>query len=520
MAKSEQKPSTAGAKPANGEEAKANASEDKKSAADDSANAKPTGMQTSEDAITRLKNDHRKVEQLFEAFEKATRGPQKQKLVQQICRELIIHAMLEEEIFYPACRAKIENDDILNEAQVEHDSAKTLINELLTGSSADEYFGAQVKVLSELIRHHVAEEERRAEGIFAKAKAAGVDTSQIAEQMLQRKAELTAQADAGGLSRPQFRSFKTLSNSKEESDMAQSSERERRYANPDEDRRYSARSSRDRDDDDGDRRGGRIPGRDEDGRFMSRDDDDRRSSRSSREDEERRSNRSQSYGGRFDRDDDRKTASRGRDSDDRRGQRTPERDDNGRFMRDDDDDRGSPNSNRGRDDDRRGSQSARSSGSRSRNEDDDNRRSSRGRDQGGWFGDSGGHAEAARQGWKRREDDRGRSGRDDDDDDRSRSRSARGVSRSRDDDDDRRSFRNESQGGWFGDSEGHSQAARRGWESREDPNERRSSSGDNRSQRSGGRGNNRSSRDEGHGGWFGDPEGHAEASRRGWDGRR
>ncbi|MFD1807288.1 hypothetical protein ACFSHQ_01825 [Gemmobacter lanyuensis] len=159
--------------------------------------------------------------------------------------------------------------------------------------------------------------------------------------------------------------------------------------------------------------------------------------------------------------------------------------------------------------------------------DDDDRRSSRGRGddysrdhgQGGWFGDYEGHSEASRRGWEhRREDDRGSGGRSSsryDDDDRRSSR-GRGDDYSRD----------HGQGGWFGDPEGHSEASRRGWENRRDDDRgsgSRSSSryedDDRRSSRGRGRDDDYG-RDHGQGGWFGDSEGHSEASRRGWENRR
>ena len=121
------------------------------------------------DAIALLKADHRKVEDLFEKFEKA-RSDRKQALVQEICTELCIHATIEEEIFYPACKGEIEDDDLLEEAYVEHDGAKVLIAELLDSEPDDEFYDAKVKVLSEMIKHHVKEEEKRSEGLFAQAK--------------------------------------------------------------------------------------------------------------------------------------------------------------------------------------------------------------------------------------------------------------------------------------------------------------------------------------------------------------
>ena len=83
------------------------------------------------DAIALLKADHRKVEDLFEQFEKARDSDRKEKLVKQICTELSIHTMIEEEIFYPACTGKVEGRDLLDEAYVEHDGAKVLVAELI-----------------------------------------------------------------------------------------------------------------------------------------------------------------------------------------------------------------------------------------------------------------------------------------------------------------------------------------------------------------------------------------------------
>jgi hypothetical protein len=149
------------------------------------------------DAIALLKNDHDEVEALFEKFEKASSG--KQALAEQICNELKIHSMIEEEIFYPALEGKIE-EDTLAEAYVEHDGAKVLINDIMaSGGSGDEYYDAKVKVLKEEILHHVQEEEKREEGMFAQARQTDVDLVAMRDQLMARKQELKAQAEAGGL---------------------------------------------------------------------------------------------------------------------------------------------------------------------------------------------------------------------------------------------------------------------------------------------------------------------------------
>ena len=150
------------------------------------------------DAIALLKADHRKVEDLFADFEKASSSSKKKELAHRICVELKVHTMIEEEIFYPALRGKIE-ENVLDEAYVEHDGAKVLVNDIEAGGPDDDFYDAKVKVLSEEIEHHVKEEEKPAEGMFAQAREADVDLVALRDQMLARKEELLAQAEAGRL---------------------------------------------------------------------------------------------------------------------------------------------------------------------------------------------------------------------------------------------------------------------------------------------------------------------------------
>jgi hypothetical protein len=156
-------------------------------------------MSAKYDAITLLKADHRKVEELFEQYEKA-RG-RKADIAKQICLELTVHTMIEEEIFYPACREAGVESDMMDEAGVEHDGAKVLVAELENGQPGDEYFDAKVKVLSEDIKHHVKEEEQR-DGIFASARAAGIDLDALGDRIEARKEELKTQFKANGLPPP------------------------------------------------------------------------------------------------------------------------------------------------------------------------------------------------------------------------------------------------------------------------------------------------------------------------------
>ena len=151
-----------------------------------------------DDAIKLLTQDHREVESLFEQFEKASDDADKEQLARRICTELKVHAMLEEEIFYPALRGKIEGDD-LDEALVEHDGAKVLINEIEASGAGADFFEAKVKVLKEQIEHHVKEEESQQGNIFSQARKAGVDLDALGERMAARKAELMQLAESQGL---------------------------------------------------------------------------------------------------------------------------------------------------------------------------------------------------------------------------------------------------------------------------------------------------------------------------------
>ena len=150
------------------------------------------------DGLQLLAADHRKVEGLFADFEKASGTSAKEKLVRQICTELKIHSMIEEEIYYPAVRGKVEDAD-LDEAYVEHDSAKLLINELEAAEPDERFYDAKVKVLQELIEHHVEEEEKQRENLFQQTRAADIDLIALGERLAARKAALTAQAEGAGL---------------------------------------------------------------------------------------------------------------------------------------------------------------------------------------------------------------------------------------------------------------------------------------------------------------------------------
>ncbi|MEO6409430.1 MAG: hemerythrin domain-containing protein [Burkholderiaceae bacterium] len=148
------------------------------------------------DAITLLKKDHADVKSLFARYKKLCQsgadGSEKQAVAAEICTALTAHATAEEEIFYPAMRAE-KTDDLLDEAEVEHASAKDLIAQIEGMEPEDDLYDAKVTVLGEYIDHHVKEEEGE---LFPKAKSLGLDLEDLGAQIQARKEELLAEIDA------------------------------------------------------------------------------------------------------------------------------------------------------------------------------------------------------------------------------------------------------------------------------------------------------------------------------------
>ncbi len=145
------------------------------------------------DAIALLTEDHKKVKKLFSDFKKLKEdggGDEKSRLVNMICTELTIHAQIEEEIFYPAVREAIDEDDLMDEADEEHASAKSLIAQLESMEPEDDHYDAKVTVLGEYIDHHVKEEQ---DEMFPKVKKAKLDLQALGMEMQQRKLELQAE---------------------------------------------------------------------------------------------------------------------------------------------------------------------------------------------------------------------------------------------------------------------------------------------------------------------------------------
>jgi hemerythrin-like domain-containing protein len=163
-----------------------------KSTSKTSSRAATRAGKSSQDILKMLAEDHKKVKKMFDQFEKMKEEEDedveaKQMLVEMCCAELTVHAQLEEELFYPALRDAIDDMDLLDEAEVEHASAKQLIGELSSMQPGDELYDAKFTVLGEYVKHHIEEEEKE---IFPKAKKAELDLEAMAEEARERKQEM------------------------------------------------------------------------------------------------------------------------------------------------------------------------------------------------------------------------------------------------------------------------------------------------------------------------------------------
>jgi len=161
----------------------------KKTASRSSPRSNNGAAKRGDDAFSVLSQDHKKVQKMFKQAEKlgSEDSEELQQLVQTACAELRLHAELEEEIFYPAVREALDEQDLIAEAQVEHDSAKELMAQLENMNPQDERYKATFKVLGEYVNHHIKEEEGE---IFRAAKRAKVNVKELGEQILQRKEQV------------------------------------------------------------------------------------------------------------------------------------------------------------------------------------------------------------------------------------------------------------------------------------------------------------------------------------------
>ncbi|MGQ0547746.1 MAG: hemerythrin domain-containing protein [Betaproteobacteria bacterium] len=145
-------------------------------------------------AIEMLKEDHAKVKKAFKELESMDRTDIEtcRQVVQAVCEDLKVHTTLEEEVFYPALREAIEDEDIMNEAAVEHETAKVLIEQLENMEPDDPNYFATFTVLGEYVMHHVKEEEGE---MFPQARKSDLDLEELGSRMRERKSELVSQAE-------------------------------------------------------------------------------------------------------------------------------------------------------------------------------------------------------------------------------------------------------------------------------------------------------------------------------------
>lgn len=145
------------------------------------------------DAIKLLTADHAEVKALFKQYDKLVKAEasddEKQEIAHTICQMVTVHAQIEEEIFYPAAREVLDEQDLVDEADIEHASAKDLIEQIQASDPSDDHFDAKIKVLGEYIDHHVQEEQNE---LFKEVKKAGLDTAAVGEELAARKEELMA----------------------------------------------------------------------------------------------------------------------------------------------------------------------------------------------------------------------------------------------------------------------------------------------------------------------------------------
>lgn len=168
-----------------------------KTAASKSAASPARKATRQKDACDLLDADHKVVKKMFDDYKtlsesRSRSSSKKRELADQICRELTVHALLEEEIFYPAARGAIKDNALLNEAMVEHASAKELISQIREMDESDEMFDAKVLVLGEYIEHHVKEERNE---MFPKVRKSRLDLVSMRDELMSRKEELMAEAE-------------------------------------------------------------------------------------------------------------------------------------------------------------------------------------------------------------------------------------------------------------------------------------------------------------------------------------
>ena len=172
---------------------KAGRTAERKSTRAQASNRKGRARATSPSAIEVLEQDHREVEEWFDEYDELEHNDRKAELAEKICLALKVHAQIEEEIFYPQAREATKDNDLIDESLVEHATVKNLISEIEEMDAGDELYDAKIRVLGEMVKHHIKEEE---EELFPELEAAKMDVNAVGKEIGERKEELMSELQA------------------------------------------------------------------------------------------------------------------------------------------------------------------------------------------------------------------------------------------------------------------------------------------------------------------------------------
>ena len=156
---------------------------------------KKIGLGTGTDAISLLKRDHREVDAMFMAFDKAKSAREKKRIATQVCTALTVHAAIEEKLFYPCARACLDDAFLVKEAEVEHQHLKELVGEIESMNASDDMFEAKMRVLMEYVRHHVREEEGE---MFPMLRATEMDMEEMGRKLMAKREQLMRGRQSNG----------------------------------------------------------------------------------------------------------------------------------------------------------------------------------------------------------------------------------------------------------------------------------------------------------------------------------
>ncbi len=173
---------------------KASRTSERKSSRAQTASRKKEAHASSINALDLLEQDHRQVEEWFDEYDELQDGDQRKgELAEKICLALKVHAQIEEEIFYPHARQATKDNDLIDEAVVEHATVKNLIADIEDMEVGEDLYDAKIRVLGEMVKQHIKEEE---EELFPELQSSKMDVGAVGKELAKRKAELMAEMQA------------------------------------------------------------------------------------------------------------------------------------------------------------------------------------------------------------------------------------------------------------------------------------------------------------------------------------